>query len=130
MKEYPKIIRENSVVSQSTAEEKLFEIRPNDIELRDGKYVGHFGKFEIEESAGNLISFFQVQRRWVSFKLKDLRLFLGLKKGGKNKLLYGLYGKYYDDIGIYTAPLYVVRVGKEYFITDLFINQCMKKPAE
>ncbi|MFA5838462.1 MAG: hypothetical protein WC849_00790 [Candidatus Paceibacterota bacterium] len=129
MKDRPVIIWEGSIVLTDKTKNNvnLYEIRPTNIPISDGKYAGHFGKCETEEAAGNLIKFFQKQSRWVSFKISDLREFLGKEKTKRLELLYGLHGKFYDDYQVRVAPLYIVRVEKNYFITDLFINQCMKK---
>lgn len=129
MSNRPVIIWEGSIILTNKTKNNvdIYQIRPVDVRLRDNQCAGNFGKFEIEEAAGNLIKFFQKKSRWVSFEISDLKEFLGKEKSKKRELLYGLYGDFYDDDGFRTAPLYIVRVGKEYFVTDLFINQCMKK---
>ncbi|MEK7182349.1 MAG: hypothetical protein AAB679_01175 [Patescibacteria group bacterium] len=129
MNERPTIIWEGSIILTNKTKSNviLYQVRPKDIEIMNDGSVGHFGKQEIEEAAGNLMKFFKKQTRWVSFEMSDLKEFLGKEKSKKSELLYGLCGDFYDDDDMRTAPLYIVRVGKEYFITDLFINQCMKK---
>lgn len=129
MSNRPVIIWEGSIILTDKTKNNviLYPVRPKDIKMMDDGSVGHFGKQETEEAAGNLIKFFKKQTRWVSFKISDLKEFLGKEKAKKSELLYGLYGDFFDDDDMRTAPLYIVRVGKEYFITDLFINQCMKK---
>ena len=129
MNERPTIIWEGSIILTNKTKSNviLYQVRPKDIEIMNDGSVGHFGKIETEEVAGNLIKFFKKQTRWVSFEMSNLKEFLGKEKSKKSELLYGLYGDFFDDDDMRTAPLYIVRVGKEYFITDLFINQCMKK---
>ncbi|TSD02577.1 MAG: hypothetical protein Athens071416_620 [Parcubacteria group bacterium Athens0714_16] len=65
MNERPVIIWEGSIILTNKTKNNviLYQVRPKDIKLDDGKYAGFFGKFEIEEAAGNLIKFFQKQSR-------------------------------------------------------------------
>lgn len=114
-----------------------YPIRPNNIKIEALGCVGFFGKFEVENVAGKLVSFFQASGRWKSFSILELVDFYRSKGWDPNFMFFGLCGVWYDDASIKEflgnpwtqSPCYLV-LGEDgkYRVTNHFIDRCAQEP--
>lgn len=106
------------------------DIRPKQIEL--DSLLGKFGKYEVEESAKNLLAFFHKKDRWDSFSFQELTDFC--KESGFNPslMLFGLLGAWYDDGGLGSIriphdPYFLMGMDGRLRVTSNFINALTRK---
>lgn len=106
------------------------QIRPNQIEI--DSVSGKFGKYEVEESAKNLLAFFQKKGKWTSFSFQELIHFYNESGLDSSQMLFGLICPWYDDGGIGsiqipTNPYFVMDIDGTLCITSNFINKLLGK---
>jgi hypothetical protein len=78
------------------------EIAPSDIKI-EGSAAGKFGKFEVEQAAGDLVKFFQEKESWEPFYLYELLDFYKRNILDRKRMLFGLICPWEDD-GIPLQP--------------------------
>lgn len=112
---------------RETAGNQYFSIRPHQIPPR---LLGTFGKCEVENSARNLLAFFQERGYWTGFTTQELQRFYEGQKWNSDTPFWGLLGAWFDD-GMssmcWREPHDVyIAIGEhgEYFITEAFIRRC------
>lgn len=102
---------------------------PRDIARRDsGAVKGGFGKYEVEEVAGRLVSFFEEKGFWSEFSIEELGDFYRQRGWDPNTMLFGLLGPWYDDgaLGSFRQfePLIVYSPDGKMVVTERFIARC------
>jgi len=121
---------EFSVVFESPTDNR-FHIRPDDIKLINDSVAGVFGKAEIEQSAGKLVSFFQSRGYWCPFTLDELQRYYKEKGWNTNAVFFGLVGAWYDDTFLPTWneswPCLGISPDGLHYVTDHFILRCANK---
>ncbi|MEK7510687.1 MAG: hypothetical protein AAB582_00410 [Patescibacteria group bacterium] len=86
-----------------------------------------FGKAEIDENAGHLVSFFQEQDAWVPFEMSAFKEFCTRFRPNGSPIFYGLVGDGFDegDPTIHYDP-HLIRLLDDgrLIVTDRFILRC------
>jgi hypothetical protein len=103
-------------------------VLPRDIDPES--VYGKFGKFEVEETAKNLLLFFQSRGKWDPFYLKSLMAFSICRGFDPNRVLFGLVGTWHDDSGMFgcmrKAPAYFIQGSDGQFqVTAKFIKKLL-----
>jgi hypothetical protein len=65
-------------------------------------------------------------KQWFSFTYKELIAFYEMNGWNVNEMLYGLMGPWQDDFATYVPNVYLYHSGEFIFITEDFIQTCMK----
>jgi len=105
--------------------------RPRSLALdHNGPSVGKFGKYEVEEAAGKLLSFIQSRGNcWLSFTILELVEYYQTQGWDPNIMFFGLCGAWYDD-SMSTLDYRKSRCclaldpNGQYHVTSLFIETC------
>jgi hypothetical protein len=105
-----------------------YKIDPENVVLNEsGAVRGEFGKYEVEQSAGRLVQFFQYHRKgWKCFTFTELRGFYQQNNWDWNEMLFGLMGSWYDDGGagcIIEGVICVVHWKDTLWVTKEFVDR-------
>lgn len=116
---------------QAFAEDSIVEanIRPRDINPESIR--GKFGKCEVEDSAENLLKFFQIKNKWHSFFFEDLLVYSKQVGFNSSMMLFGLICPWVDDGGFgslrESQDFLIMDANGSLCITSNFINKILGK---
>jgi hypothetical protein len=108
------------------ANPRLDLARPSKIE----NYESTFGAAEVEKSARQLVTFFQLSNQWRSFTFTELLNFYELQKWNPDQMLFGLIGPHYHPD--YMCPMWcnrepsVVHDYNRLLVTESFVTRCSR----
>jgi len=119
--------RKFTILSEGIIEEG---IRPRDIKLETIR--GRFGKCEVEDAAENLLKFFQIKNKWLSFSFKDLSTYCEQIGFDPDMMLFGLICPWIDDAMFFgglreSQNFIIMNTDGSLSITSNFINKILGK---
>ncbi len=118
-----------SVIAE-TSGHPTYPVRPKSIDTREI----FLGKFELEETARNLVRFCQSRDGWIPFTIDDLFKYSRSVNFDPNKMFFGMMGLWEDDGGFgeicESFPYLVAGADGRYYFTDVFVKRCSRKQAD